>query len=94
MSSYQFNREPKKVPGVSTENRLIKTSIPCEGTKEILEELFPNGLVPLCNINALEEKVIKVSDKNYLTPKENIYTSERMINETINLYHQLLSTEL
>ena len=39
MSSYQFNREPKKVPGVSTENRLIKTSIPCEGTKEILESL-------------------------------------------------------
>ena len=63
------------------------------GTKEILEELFPNGLVPLGNINALEEKVIKVSDKNYLTPKENVFTSERMINETINLYHQLLSTE-
>ncbi len=39
MSSYQFNREPKKVPGVSTKNRLIKTSIPCEGTKEILESL-------------------------------------------------------
>ena len=37
MSSYQFNREQKKVPKVSTENRLIKTSIPCEGTKEILE---------------------------------------------------------
>ena len=63
------------------------------GTKEILEELFPKGLVPLGNINALEEKVIKVSDKNYLTPKENVFTSERMINETINLYHQLLSTE-
>ena len=63
------------------------------GTKEILEELFPNGLVPLGNINALEEKVIKVSDKNYLTPKENVFTSERMINETINLYHQLLNTE-
>lgn len=39
MSSYQFNREQKKVPKVSTENRLIKTSIPCEGTKEILESL-------------------------------------------------------
>ncbi len=39
MSSYQFNREQKKVPKVSTENRLIKTSIPCDGTKEILESL-------------------------------------------------------
>jgi len=63
------------------------------GTKEILDELFPYGLVPLGDINSLEEKVIKVSNKDYFTPKENIFTSDRMINETINLYHQLLSTD-
>ena len=63
------------------------------GTKEILDELFPYGLVPLGDINSLEDKVIKVSDKDHFTPKENIFTSDRMINETINLYHQLLTTE-
>ena len=39
MNTYQFSREPKKVPIISTKNRIIKTSIPCEGTKEILESL-------------------------------------------------------
>tara|TARA_B100000768_G_scaffold71385_1_gene68416 strand:+ start:1637 stop:3007 length:1371 start_codon:yes stop_codon:yes gene_type:complete len=39
MSSYTFSRESILVPSVSTENRQIKTSIPCEGTKAILETL-------------------------------------------------------
>ena len=63
------------------------------GTKEILEELFPEGLVKLGDINTLKDKVITVSNKDHPFPKENTFTSDRMIEETINLYHQLLSNK-
>jgi 4-aminobutyrate aminotransferase-like enzyme len=39
MSGYSFNRSPKKVPLIQTEFRRIQTSIPTEGTEEILAEL-------------------------------------------------------
>ena len=64
------------------------------GTKEILEELFPEGLVKLDDIDALKEKVITLSNKGYPTPEKNTFTSQRMINETINLYNHLLNREL
>jgi glycosyltransferase involved in cell wall biosynthesis len=59
------------------------------GTKEILDELFPHGLVELGDLEALKNKVDYLSNKNFV-PKENTYTSTRMINKTINLYDQLI----
>ena len=64
------------------------------GTKEILEELYPDGLVKLGDIDSLKEKVIEISDKNYFLPKENIFTLNRMIDETIQLYGQLVDKDL
>ena len=64
------------------------------GTKEILEELFPEGLVCLNDIESLKEKVIRISKKDHPLPKENSFTSNKMIKETINLYHELLSKEV
>ena len=61
------------------------------GTKEILEKLYPEGLVKLGDLQDLSDKVEKISDKNYPMPNENIYTSERMINKTLDLYNQLLN---
>ena len=61
------------------------------GTKEILDELYPDGLVKLGDIKQLKERVIKISDTNYPYPKENTFTSEKMINKTLDLYNQLLS---
>jgi Glycosyltransferase len=61
------------------------------GTKEILEKLYPEGLVKLGDLQDLSDKVQKISDKNYPMPNENIYTSERMINKTLDLYNQLLN---
>ena len=60
------------------------------GTKEILENLFPSGLVELANIDSLKEVTVKVAN-NDLYPKDNIYTSNLMINKTINLYESLSS---
>ena len=39
MSSHLFSRESKKVPLIRTDNRIIKTEIPCPGTGQILERL-------------------------------------------------------
>ena len=63
------------------------------GTKEILEELFPDGLVSLGDIEGLKEKVITISNNDSL-PKENTFTSSRMISETIKLYNQLVNKDL
>jgi hypothetical protein len=50
--------------------------------------------VELNNIELLKEKVIKLSKKSHRTPEDNTFTSDRMIEETIDLYYQLLSKEL
>jgi len=39
MSSHSFSRKSKKVPLIRTDNRIIKTEIPCPGTHQILERL-------------------------------------------------------
>ena len=64
------------------------------GTKEILEELYPDGLVELDNIDDLAEKVINLSNMTNNMPKENIFTSESMTNQTISLYQDLLAKRL
>ena len=64
------------------------------GTKGILEELYPDGLVELDNIDDLAEKVINLSNMTNNMPKENIFTSERMTNQTISLYQDLLAKRL
>jgi|TARA_B100001093_G_scaffold70797_1_gene61317 glycosyltransferase involved in cell wall biosynthesis len=63
------------------------------GTKEILDELFPEGLVSLNNLNDLKEKVMAISNDNHPYPMKNIFTSERMTQSTIDLYHQLLNRD-
>ena len=57
--------------------------------KEILENLFPDGLVELFNKNLLIKTTINVA-KNKNLPKKNIYTSDQMINKTINLYESVI----
>lgn len=39
MSGYSFSFQPQIVDKIKTKNRIIKTSIPCPGTKEIFERL-------------------------------------------------------
>ena len=45
-------------------------------------------------IDKLKEKVLKISNKDFIAPKENTFTSKRMTEETINLYYQLLNQQL
>jgi hypothetical protein len=64
------------------------------GTKEILEELFPHGLVDLNDINSLKSRTIEVSSKNFQSPKSNTFLSERMTDSTISLYQELINKSL
>lgn len=62
------------------------------GTKEILEELYPSGLVSLDDIFKLRDKVIEVSKSEHPYPNKNTFTSKKMTENTLKLYHQLCST--
>jgi len=64
------------------------------GTKEILEELFPHGLVDLNDIDSLKSKTIEISSKNFQSPKPNTFLSERMTDSTISLYQELINKSL
>jgi glycosyltransferase involved in cell wall biosynthesis len=60
------------------------------GTKEILEELYPDGLVELNNIAQLKQQTLIISKENYEKPKENTFLSSKLIDSTIQLYQDLL----
>jgi glycosyltransferase involved in cell wall biosynthesis len=60
------------------------------GTQEILEDLFPQGLAELSNTDELKDVTLNILNNND-KPLENTFTSERMIDSTINLYYDLLN---
>ena len=60
------------------------------GTKEILNELFPQGLVNLGDIQSLKKKTIELVYDDDSKPKPNIFTSQRMIDSTLEVYRSLL----
>ena len=60
------------------------------GTKEILNELFPQGLVKLGDIQSLKKKTIELAYDDESKPKPNTFTSERMIDSTLEVYRSLL----
>jgi len=60
------------------------------GTKEILEELYPDGLVELNDIAQLKQQTLIISKENYAKPKENTFLSSKLIDSTIQLYQDLL----
>jgi len=64
------------------------------GTKEILEDLYPSGLVPLNDINKLKDKVIEVSKAEHPFPNRNTFTSKKMTENTLKLYYQLCNISL
>ena len=60
------------------------------GTKEILNELFPQGLVKFGDIQRLKKKTIELAYDDESKPKPNTFTSERMIDSTLEVYRSLL----
>ena len=61
------------------------------GTSEILNKLYKQGLVELNNDNDLFQKTIDISISNNY-PEKNIYDSQKMLSDKINLYLSLLKT--
>ena len=64
------------------------------GTKEILEDLYPSGLVTLNDINELKDRVLEVSKVDYPYPNKNTFTSKKMTENTLKLYYQLCNISL
>jgi len=62
------------------------------GTKEILEELYPSGLVPLNDMKKLKDTVIEVAKNEHPYPDKNTFTSKKMTEQTLQLYSQLCKT--
>ena len=60
------------------------------GTKEILEELYPDGLVKLNDTARLKQQTLIISKDNFSKPKENTFLSSKLIDSTIQLYQDLL----
>ena len=61
------------------------------GTSEILNKLYKQGLVELNNDDDLFQKTIDISISNNY-PEKNIYDSQKMLSDKINLYLSLLKT--
>ena len=68
------------------------------GTMEALKKYWKNYILmvlwSLIILTIWLEKVINLSNMTNNMPKENIFTSERMTNQTISLYQDLLAKRL
>ena len=62
------------------------------GVGEILSTLFPCGAVPLGNQHALVETVADALTNPADPPKENPYPLKKMLDSTLRLYQQLVTT--
>ena len=90
---YNLSKTPEPFGRTTIEAASVGTKImgwDHGGTKEILSELFPDGLVKLDDIQALKEKTLELLSDDDIKPKPNIFTSERMINSTLEVYRSLL----
>ncbi|NKB36287.1 MAG: glycosyltransferase [Gammaproteobacteria bacterium] len=61
------------------------------GASEVLKEIFPAGLVPALNLNAVIEKVSDFSASTPPVPETHSFTLQRMLSETIGIYEELAS---
>ena len=90
---YNLSKTPEPFGRTTIEAASVGTKImgwDHGGTKEILSELFPDGLVKLEDIQALKEKTLELLSDDNKKPKPNTFTSERMINSTLEVYRSLL----
>jgi glycosyltransferase involved in cell wall biosynthesis len=90
---YNLSKTPEPFGRTTIEAASVGTKImgwDHGGTKEILSELFPDGLVKLEDIQALKEKTLELLSDDDKKPKPNTFTSERMINSTLDVYRSLL----
>ena len=81
MSIYKFTREGKIVEPLSTDNREIKTVIPCEGTKEILENLDKyesrsmHGQIPIIWDSAIDFNIFDIKGNKFIDFTSSIFFS-------------------
>tara|TARA_A100001015_G_scaffold257463_1_gene300087 strand:+ start:1082 stop:2458 length:1377 start_codon:yes stop_codon:yes gene_type:complete len=70
--AYQFSRIPKKVETLSTEHRIIKTEIPCSGTKDVLDKLDEyesrsmHGQIPILWDSAKDFNIFDIKGNKFI----------------------------
>ena len=70
--AYQFSRTPKKVVPISTKHRSIKTEIPCDGTKQVLDNLdryesrSMHGQIPILWDSAKDFNIFDIKGNKFI----------------------------
>ncbi len=92
---YNLSSKPEPFGRVVCEAANVGTKViawDIGGPKESLELMFPEGLVNPGDMQALVDKTLSLFDKDDLQPKANVFTSQMMTQQTIQLYSDLLHT--
>lgn len=63
------------------------------GVGEILEKIFPDGRVPLGDLNMLQTKVVALLDKQIRVAQSSPFPLQRMLDETLMLYNELAASK-
>ena len=84
--AYQFSRIPKKVETLSTEHRIIKTEIPCSGTKDVLDKLDEyesrsmHGQIPILWDSAKDFNIFDIKGNKFIDHARDVkQTNIRML---------------
>ena len=81
MANYQFRLDPQAVPFIKTEHREIKTAIPTEGTKQLLDRLervesrSMHGQLPLVWERAEDYKVYDMAGNCWIDFTSTIFVA-------------------
>ena len=59
------------------------------GVGEVLARLYPEGRVPLGDVAALTDKVVKMLETPVAVPPVEAFTLQAMLDETLRLYGEL-----
>ena len=59
------------------------------GVGEVLDQVFPAGLVPLGDTGALQQRVVDFITSAPPVPREHPFSLQRMLDETLDLYESL-----
>ncbi len=62
------------------------------GAREILEQIFPEGMVSCHDIRAVTERILQFLQQRPVVPDQNPFTLQAMLDSTMNLYEALART--